>query len=190
MSVKHEQEGKVAIHECGHRQLPSSRRLSPHRNNSSTISFPGHGLITVTLFSGSSKSAGVTQRKEVRNRMMDMIDSIWQRVQQADPLPAYIAFATQSGRGLIAVNTVAFMLAVATMFSLLVVSASAAGRLLIQSQNPSLVINSAVVTAFTVVSFLGIGFRSLGRATSSAPETPARGSFAFAPIVARIRTYS
>jgi cytochrome c-type biogenesis protein len=55
-------------------------------------------------------------------------------------LPAYFAFATQSGRSRIAVSTIAFMVGVATMFSLLGASASALGKLIIQCQDLLLLI--------------------------------------------------
>ncbi|MCA9982912.1 MAG: hypothetical protein KDE59_01415, partial [Anaerolineales bacterium] len=49
-------------------------------------------------------------------------------------LPAYFAFAFQSGRKTIAANTMMFLLGLATMFSLLGAGASAIGRVLQQSQ--------------------------------------------------------
>lgn len=94
-------------------------------------------------------------------------------------LPAYFAFATQSGRSRIALNTVAFMLGVATMFSLLGASASAVGRLFIQNQDLLLLVGGAIIMAFGVMSLLGKGFAGFSSETSSAPETTARGSFAF-----------
>jgi len=65
-------------------------------------------------------------------------------------LPAYFAFATQSGRSRIALNTVAFMLGVATMFSLLGASASILGRVLLQNQQLLLlVITGAFLWVFS-----------------------------------------
>lgn len=93
-------------------------------------------------------------------------------------LPAYFAFATQSGRSRIAVNTIAFMLGVATMFSLLGASASALGRLLLQNQQLLLLFGGAIVMGFGVMSLLGKGF-AVGTETATAPSTNARGSFAF-----------
>ncbi len=73
-------------------------------------------------------------------------------------LPAYFAFAFQSGRKQIAANTVAFMLGVATMFSLLGGAASFVGRLLRDSQNLLLLIGGSLVMIFGVMSLLGMGF--------------------------------
>jgi cytochrome c-type biogenesis protein len=91
-------------------------------------------------------------------------------------LPAYFAFATQSGRSRIALNTVAFMLGVATMFSLLGASASALGRFIIQSQELLLLIGGAIVMVFGVMSLLGKGFTGVGRRESSTPNNGAGGS--------------
>lgn len=93
-------------------------------------------------------------------------------------LPAYFAFATQSGKSRIAVNTIAFMLGVATMFSLLGASASALGRLLLQNQQLLLLFGGAIVMGFGVMSLLGKGF-SAGNEAATAPSTTARGSFVF-----------
>lgn len=112
------------------------------------------------------------------------------RLQQADTLPAYFAFATQSGRSLVSVNTIAWMLGLVAMFSLLAVSASAAGQLLIQNQNrlPLTLINSTVVMAFGVMSLLGTGLAGIGREPSSMLESTVRGSSALAATVAIVRT--
>jgi cytochrome c-type biogenesis protein len=94
-------------------------------------------------------------------------------------LPAYFAFATQSGRSRIALNTVAFMLGVATMFSLLGASASALGRLIIQSQELLLLIGGGIVMVFGVMSLLGKGFTGVNRNEGSTPRNGARGSYIF-----------
>lgn len=103
-------------------------------------------------------------------------------------LPAYFAFASQSGRSRIATNTVAFMLGVALMFSLLGASASALGRLVIQSQELLLLIGGAIVLGFGIMSLLGKGFTGVSSAQSTkasngpggnGPDTGARGSFVF-----------
>ncbi|MEM7331354.1 MAG: cytochrome c biogenesis CcdA family protein [Chloroflexota bacterium] len=96
-------------------------------------------------------------------------------------LPAYFAFATQSGRSKIATNTIAFMLGVATMFSLLGASASALGRLLLQNQQLLLIVGGAIVMIFGVMSLLGKGFAGMSTqpAGGEAPNTTASGSFAF-----------
>ena len=95
-------------------------------------------------------------------------------------LPAYFAFATQSGRKRIAANTIAFMLGVALMFSLLGASASALGRFVIQSQELLLLFGGAIVMFFGVMSLLGKGFTGFKRnETTAAENTGARGSFVF-----------
>jgi cytochrome c-type biogenesis protein len=94
-------------------------------------------------------------------------------------LPAYFAFATQSGRSKIAVNTVAFMFGVAIMFSALGASASALGRLVLQSQELLLLVGGAIVMAFGVMALLGKGFTGVGRQQSSSASTTPGGSFIF-----------
>ena len=96
-------------------------------------------------------------------------------------LPAYFAFATQSGRSRIAANTVAFMLGVALMFSLLGASASALGRFVISSQQLLLLFGGAIVMVFGIMSLLGKGFTGVSKETGSAggANTGARGSFIF-----------
>jgi cytochrome c biogenesis protein CcdA len=95
-------------------------------------------------------------------------------------LPAYFAFATQSGRSKIALNTVAFMLGVATMFSLLGASASALGRLVLQSQELLLLFGGAIVMVFGVMSLLGRGFTGISRKQNSATtNTTPRSSYVF-----------
>lgn len=101
-------------------------------------------------------------------------------------LPAYFAFATQSGRSRIALNTVAFMLGVATMFSLLGASASVLGLLIINNQQLLLLIGGAIVMVFGVMSLLGKGFTGVSRkenTTTPAGTSPAGtspgGSYVF-----------
>lgn len=94
-------------------------------------------------------------------------------------LPAYFAFATQSGRSKIAVNTIAFMVGVATMFSLLGASASALGKLIIQSQDLLLLIGGAIILVFGVMSLLGKGFTGLGRNLESTSNNTVGGSYFF-----------
>lgn len=94
-------------------------------------------------------------------------------------LPAYFAFATQSGRKRIALNTIAFMLGVATMFSLLGASASVLGRILLQNQQLLLLIGGAIVMGFGVMSLLGKGFAGVPQESGSVPSSTARGSYAF-----------
>jgi len=70
-------------------------------------------------------------------------------------LPAYFAFAFQSGRKQIAINTVVFMLGLASMFALLGASASVLGRLLLQNQQLLLLFGGSLVLIFGVMSLLG-----------------------------------
>ena len=94
-------------------------------------------------------------------------------------LPAYFAFATQSGRSRIAFNTVAFMMGVAVMFSLLGASASALGRIVLQSQELLLLFGGAIVMVFGVMSLLGKGFTGVGNKAGAAGSTTPGGSFVF-----------
>jgi cytochrome c-type biogenesis protein len=95
-------------------------------------------------------------------------------------LPAYFAFASQSGRSKIALNTVAFMFGVATMFSLLGASASAVGRLFIQNQQLLVLLGGAIVMVFGVMSLLGKGFTGVSKSQSnSGGNTSAGGSYVF-----------
>ena len=94
-------------------------------------------------------------------------------------LPAYFAFATQSGRSRIALNTIAFMLGVATMFSLLGASASVLGRVLLQNQQLLLLIGGAMIMIFGVMSLLGKGFTGLAQNSGGTAKTGAGGSYVF-----------
>jgi cytochrome c-type biogenesis protein len=73
-------------------------------------------------------------------------------------LPAYFAFAFASGRKQIALNTMVFMLGLATVFSLMGAGASIIGRVLRQSQSLILLIGGSMVIIFGVMSLLGRGF--------------------------------
>lgn len=95
-------------------------------------------------------------------------------------LPAYFAFAFQSGRKQIALNTLVFLLGLGVMFSLLGASASVLGRVLIQNQQLLLLFGGSLVLLFGVMSLLGEGFT--GMAASSETQVDNRslwGSFIF-----------
>jgi cytochrome c-type biogenesis protein len=94
-------------------------------------------------------------------------------------LPAYFAFATQSGRSRIAFNTVAFMLGVATMFSLLGASASVLGRVLLQNQQLLLLIGGTLVMGFGVMALLGKGFTGMSQNNNRALSATPGGSYVF-----------
>lgn len=73
-------------------------------------------------------------------------------------LPAYFAFAFQSGRKQIAANTMAFMLGLGVMFSLLGAGASAIGNLLNQSADLLLLLGGSFIVVFGAMSLMGKGF--------------------------------
>jgi cytochrome c-type biogenesis protein len=93
-------------------------------------------------------------------------------------LPAYFAFASQSGRKQIAVNTIAFMVGLGTMFSLLGATASRIGQVLQQNQGLILLIGGAMVLYFGVLSLLGKGFSGLRR-DDTEQSNSIGGSFLF-----------
>jgi len=76
-------------------------------------------------------------------------------------LTAYFAFAFQSGRSQIAANTLAFMLGLATTFSLLGAVGFALGRVLLGNQQLILLIGGAIIVVFGVMSLLGQGFTGI-----------------------------
>jgi cytochrome c-type biogenesis protein len=95
-------------------------------------------------------------------------------------LPAYFAFAFQSGRKQIAANTLIFMLGLASMFALLGASASALGRLLLQNQQLLLLFGGSLVLIFGVMSLLGKGFTGMSQSGGAAVDNRSLwGSFVF-----------
>lgn len=90
-------------------------------------------------------------------------------------LPAYFAFAFQSGRRQIAANTMTFMLGLATMFSLLGAGASALGRTLQQNSQLLLLFGGSVVTIFGVMSLLGKGFSGFQQEEEQARQSQTLG---------------
>ncbi|NLF64908.1 MAG: cytochrome c biogenesis protein CcdA [Chloroflexi bacterium] len=73
-------------------------------------------------------------------------------------LPAYFAFAFQSGRRQIAANTLFFMLGLATMFSLLGAGASFIGRVLNDNADLLLLFGGSLIVIFGLMSLIGKGF--------------------------------
>lgn len=73
-------------------------------------------------------------------------------------LPAYFAFAVSSGRKQIALNTLVFMLGLATVFSIMGAGASILGRVLRQNQSLIMLIGGALVMIFGVMALMGQGF--------------------------------
>ncbi|MFZ0548852.1 MAG: cytochrome c biogenesis CcdA family protein [Candidatus Promineifilaceae bacterium] len=76
-------------------------------------------------------------------------------------LPAYFAFAVQSGRRQIAINTLAFMVGLGTVFSVIGAGASLIGSVLRQNQLLIMIIGGAVILIFGVMSLLGRGFTGI-----------------------------
>lgn len=73
-------------------------------------------------------------------------------------LTAYFAFAFQSGRKQIASNTIAFMLGLATTFTLFGAVGFTVGKTLLRNQSLLILVGGAVVMGFGVLSLLGKGF--------------------------------
>lgn len=93
-------------------------------------------------------------------------------------LPAYFAFAFQSGRKQIAANTMAFMLGLGVMFSLLGAGASAIGNVLNQSADLLLLIGGSFIVVFGLMSLMGKGFSGLVQEDTVRNDSLG-GSFAF-----------
>ncbi|MDX1662438.1 MAG: cytochrome c biogenesis CcdA family protein [Candidatus Promineifilaceae bacterium] len=94
-------------------------------------------------------------------------------------LPAYFAFAFQSGRRQIATNTVAFMLGLATMFSLLGAGASIIGQVLRQNTDLLLLLGGSLILIFGVMSLLGKGFTGFVQNDGGERSTTTGGSYMF-----------
>lgn len=94
-------------------------------------------------------------------------------------LPAYFAFAFRSGKATIAANTLAFMLGLATMFSVFGAGASTLGSVLYQRQDLILLFGGALIIVFGIMSVLGLGFSGSMGATQQERSTSIGGSFVF-----------
>jgi cytochrome c-type biogenesis protein len=94
-------------------------------------------------------------------------------------LTAYFAFAFQSDRSRIAANTMAFMLGLATTFSLLGAVGFALGRVLLQSQQLLLLVGGSVILVFGVMSILGMGFGGVKDTAGQQYSATAGGSYLF-----------
>ncbi len=79
-------------------------------------------------------------------------------------LTAYFAFAFQSGRSQIAANTLAFMMGLATTFSILGAVGFAIGRVLLRNQQAILLFGGGIILVFGVLSLLGKGFGGVSTA--------------------------
>lgn len=93
-------------------------------------------------------------------------------------LPAYFAFAFQSGRKQIAANTLAFMLGLGVMFSFLGAGASAIGSLLNQSADLLLLIGGSFIVIFGLMSLMGKGFSGFVQENTASNDSLG-GSFVF-----------
>lgn len=95
-------------------------------------------------------------------------------------LPAYFAFASKSSRSQIAMNTMVFMLGVATVFSFFGASASALGSLLRNNQDLILLFGGILIVIFGTMSLIGKGFTGMEADTGGGTESmTAGGSFLF-----------
>jgi cytochrome c-type biogenesis protein len=94
-------------------------------------------------------------------------------------LTAYFAFAFQSDRSRIATNTMAFMLGLATTFSLFGAVGFAVGRVLLQSQQLLLLVGGSVIMVFGVMSLLGMGFGGISQTGGQQHSATVRGSYLF-----------
>lgn len=95
-------------------------------------------------------------------------------------LPAYFAFAFQSGRKQIAANTMAFMLGLGSMFSLLGAGAGAIGAVLRQNTDLLLLVGGSAVLVFGLMSLMGRGFTGfLQQDDGGERNTSLGGSYAF-----------
>jgi cytochrome c-type biogenesis protein len=96
-------------------------------------------------------------------------------------LTAYFAFAFQSERSRIAANTLAFMLGLATTFSLFGAVGFALGRVLLQNQQLILLVGGAAILIFGVMNLLGRGFTRVasGAADVQTPSPTMGGSYLF-----------
>lgn len=94
-------------------------------------------------------------------------------------LTAYFAFAFQSDRQRIAANTLAFMLGLATTFSLLGATGFALGRVLGQNQGFIMLVGGAAIVIFGVMSLLGRGFTGATGLSAQERSPDMRGSYLF-----------
>lgn len=94
-------------------------------------------------------------------------------------LTAYFAFAFQSERSRIAANTMAFILGLATTFSLLGAVGFAVGRVLLQSQQLLLLVGGSIILIFGVMSILGLGFGGIKDTAGQQYSATAGGSYLF-----------
>lgn len=90
-------------------------------------------------------------------------------------LPAYFAFAFASGRKQIALNTIVFMLGLATVFSIMGAGASVVGRILRQNQSLMMLMAGTLIIVFGVMSLLGKGFSGVQKQQNEPARTAGIG---------------
>ncbi len=94
-------------------------------------------------------------------------------------LTAYFAFAFQSERSRIATNTLAFLLGLATTFSILGAVGFLLGRVLLQSQQLLLLVGGSIILVFGVMSLLGLGFGGVRDTAGQQYSATPGGSYLF-----------
>lgn len=97
-------------------------------------------------------------------------------------LTAYFAFAFQSGRKQIASNTLAFMIGLATTFTLFGAVGFALGRTLLRNQQLLMLVGGAIIMIMGVLSLLGRGFGGFATNETGGPQpknTSLGGSYLF-----------
>lgn len=95
-------------------------------------------------------------------------------------LTAYFAFAFSSEKSKIATNTVAFMLGLATTFTLFGAVGFTLGRVLLQNQQLIMLVGGAAIIIFGVMSLLGTGFTGATSLGSQQVRSPGiTGSYLF-----------
>lgn len=95
-------------------------------------------------------------------------------------LPAYFAFAFQSGRSQILANTLSFLLGLSAMFAMLGASASILGRVLLRNQELILLFGGSLILVFGTMSLLGMGFTGMTQASDKVVNNRGLwGSFLF-----------
>ena len=94
-------------------------------------------------------------------------------------LPAYFAFAFQSDRKHIALNTMVFMLGLALVFSIMGAGASIVGQVLRQNQLLILLISGSLIMVFGLMSILGRGFAGVQANEEKAQNRSTGGSLLF-----------
>lgn len=97
-------------------------------------------------------------------------------------LTAYFAFAFQNGRKQIATNTIAFMLGLATTFTLFGAGGFALGQVLRSNIQLFTLVGGAVIMVFGVLSLLGKGFGGVDTSGSGGAQpqsTTIKGSYIF-----------